>query len=189
MDKQNKSNAKRFIASYNAIDSALRAQNSLKRSLTFSDVIRKVVPLNSVVRKYEDDLIDYSRLRNAIVHGGDDDNPIAEPYDEVVEKIENLEKLITTPPKVIDTVCRRDVFTIEPTVSIKDTIRIIAESGYSNIPVYDSDGLIGIANGKKIISVLGNAIKNGADINDFLCNTPIVDVLKIISFEKYYELA
>ena len=62
------SNANRFIAAYNSIDSSLRSIYNLKRSLNFSEVIRKTVLLNSVVRKYEDDLIDYGRLRNAIVH-------------------------------------------------------------------------------------------------------------------------
>lgn len=184
-----KSNAKRFIASYNAIDNALRAQHNLKRSMTFTDVIRRTVISNSIVRKYEDDLIDYSRLRNAIVHGGDEDKPIAEPNIEVVEKLENIERLITTPPKVLDTVCRKDVLIIPPTFSIKDTISVIAKSGYSNIPVYDNEELVGIANGQKIINVLGNAILKNLDIDEFISQTSIVEILKSISFENYYALA
>ena len=65
-----KSNATRFIAAYNQIDYSLRAIYGFKRSMSFSDVIRRSVVLNSVVRKYEDDLIDFGRLRNAIIHNG-----------------------------------------------------------------------------------------------------------------------
>ena len=40
------------------------------------------------LRKYEDELIDFSRLRNAIVHQSAPDKVIAEPHLDVVEKIE-----------------------------------------------------------------------------------------------------
>ena len=71
MEKQ-KSNATRFIDAYNKIDYALRVQHNFKRSLSFSDMIRKAVVQNHIVRKYEDDLIDFGRLRNAIVHKSND---------------------------------------------------------------------------------------------------------------------
>ena len=41
---------------------------SIKASLGFGEVVRKVAPINSIIKKYEDDLIEYGRLRNAIVH-------------------------------------------------------------------------------------------------------------------------
>ena len=49
-----KSNAHRFIIAYNTIDQTLRSVYNFKRNLTFSDMIRRSVSLNSVVRKYED---------------------------------------------------------------------------------------------------------------------------------------
>ena len=56
------SNSRRFINAYNAIDYAIRVQHNFKRSMSFSDVIRRAVPVNYLVRKYEDELIDYGRL-------------------------------------------------------------------------------------------------------------------------------
>ena len=53
------SNAERFLTAYNNIDYGLRTIYGFKRSMSFSDVVRRSVVLNSVVRKYEDDLIDY----------------------------------------------------------------------------------------------------------------------------------
>ena len=81
------SNAERFLNAYNKIDHSLRIQYNFKRSMAFSDIIRRSVLINSVVRKYEDDLIDYGRLRNAIVHSGHDTDIIAEPHTNVVEKM------------------------------------------------------------------------------------------------------
>ena len=83
-----KTNAERFITAYNSIDYSLRTIYNFKRSMSFSDVIRRGVVLNSVVRKYEEDLIDFGRLRNAIIHQGNSKYTIAEPHDDIVEKIE-----------------------------------------------------------------------------------------------------
>ena len=46
-----KSNAERFITAYNNIDYGLRTIYNFKRSMSFSDVVRRSVVLNSVVRK------------------------------------------------------------------------------------------------------------------------------------------
>jgi len=89
-----KTNAERFLSAYNNIDYTLKSRYDFSRSMGFSDLIRKCVVLNYIVRKNEDKLVDYGRLRNAIVHNNDD-FIIAEPHDSVVEDIERLEKLIT----------------------------------------------------------------------------------------------
>jgi len=68
MSKSSRTNSERFISAYNSIDHSLRAIYGFKRSISFADLVRKAVTLNSVVRKYEDELIDYGRLRNSIVH-------------------------------------------------------------------------------------------------------------------------
>ena len=93
---QTPSNATRFVNAYNQIDYSLRTQYNFKRSMNFSDLIRRSVLVNHVVRKYEDDLIDYGRLRNAIIHRSNDNITIAEPHDSVVENIEKIAKQFAT---------------------------------------------------------------------------------------------
>ncbi len=182
-----KSNAERFIDSFNTIDYTLRARYGLNRSMGFSDLIRKCVSLNYVVRKYEDDLIDYSRLRNAIVHQGNKDYIIAEPHTRIVEHIEKIEKLINTPPKCID-ICRRDIVTIDAGASMEKVIKLIASSKYSNIPVYNGDMLIGVANGQKILDSFGMHLLSGGKSKTFLENVKIEDMLSKIQ-SAYYEVA
>ena len=75
--------AKRFISAYNRLDQGLRDIYSIKRTLNFADMIRKVATVNTVVKKFEEDLIDYGRLRNAIVHRSSDEI-IAEPNVDVL---------------------------------------------------------------------------------------------------------
>lgn len=184
-----KTNATRFIDAYNKIDYQLRIQYNFKRSMSFSDMIRKAVVLNHIVRKYEDDLIDYGRLRNAIIHKSNDKYIIAEPHTDVVENLEKIAKLISTPPKVIETNCVHDVFTVSYDISVLSVIQIMAQTTYSNIPVFKDGVLIGVANGQRIIDAFGNYMLNGGVCSDFLNNKKIEEIISLTNEKKYYEIA
>ena len=152
----------------------------------FSELIRKCVVLNYTIRKYEDDLVDYGRLRNAIIHNNNEDIVIAEPHISVVENIEHIEKVLTTPPKAIDTVARRDVLTISADKSMREVIKAIANSNYSNLPVYKGDVLIGVANGQKILDSFGKFLISGGKAEVFLSSVKIEDMLSKIENSNYY---
>lgn len=186
MAKRKETNAKRFINAYNNIDYTLKSRYGLNRSMGFSDLIRRTVSLNYIVRKYEDDLIDYGRLRNAIIHNNNENFVIAEPNEEVVKNIEHIEKLITTPPIAIDSIARRDVFTISAEKSMREVIMLMSSSGYSNIPVYKNENLIGIANGQKILDSLGQYLLAGGKEKVFLDNVQIEDMLSSLENSNYY---
>ena len=189
MEKKTLSNARRFIQSYNNIDYTIRTRYNLNRSMGFSELIRKSVALNYIVRKYEDDLIDFGRLRNAIVHGNED-YIMAEPHIDVVEQIEKIERLLTAPPKALELVCRRDVLTISSDQSMKEAIMLIASSSYSNIPAYNDKGeIIGIANGQKILDSFGKHLLSGGKADSFLNNVKIEDMLSKIENSNYYIFA
>lgn len=185
--KKAQNNARRFINAYNKLDYALRVQHGFKRSMSFSEVIRKAVPVNFVVRKYEDDLIDYGRLRNAIIHRSNDNYIIAEPHDDVVLQMEHICELITTPPKALDS-CDKNVLCVQNDVSVKDVIQLIATSNYSNIPVYKHGGLIGIANGQRILDEVGRQIAENKDLDNFISSTTIEAILNEETTQKYYEI-
>lgn len=189
VDKVEKSNSMRFLAAFNNIDYALKTRYNFNRSMGFSEAVRKAVAFNYTVRKYEDDLIGYGRLRNAIVHGNDD-FVIAEPHDEVVEKIEKIEKILTTPPRALDVVARRDVLLVSSTKSMREVITLIASSGYSNIPVIDKKGqIIGVANGQKILDALGKFLLSGGKCDTFLDGVKIEDMLSKVENSDYYAFA
>ena len=180
------SNARRFIEAFNQIDYAVRVQNNFNRSLGFSDMIRRASALNHIVRKYEDDLIDFSRLRNAIIHGSSGDVIIAEPHSDVVEKIEWLCKLITTPPKAMDVLNEKEVYTVNYDVSVKDVIKKISSTKYSNLPVYKNGELIGVANGQKILNVMGEVLLTDNNLDEFISSTPIEEVVTALKENNYY---
>ena len=118
-----KTNAERFLTAYNNLDYGLRSIYGFKRSMSFSDVVRRSVVLNSVVRKYEDDLIDFAGefgyryinsedahedfnriirslkyslmcdLKKAIASSIDDKENITSRYNTIYKEILNPEKL------------------------------------------------------------------------------------------------
>lgn len=181
-----KSNAKRFLDAYNNIDYALKARYDLNRSMGFSELIRKSVPVNYVIRKYEDELVDYGRLRNAIIHNSNEDYIIAEPHDKVVEKIEHIEKLLTTPPLALESVAQKQVVTTLAGKSMREVITLIASTGFSNIPVYREKILLGVANGQKILHSFGQYLLAGGNEKTYLDNVQIEDMLSSLENSYYY---
>ena len=184
-----KSNAERFLTAYNNIDYGLRSIYGFKRSMSFSDVVRRSVVLNSVVRKYEDDLIDYGRLRNAIVHQGNHKFIIAEPHDDIVENIERLADLITEPPLAVDMVGNKEVITINHDMKLAVAMELIYRTGYSNLPTYNGEKLIGILNGRKLINILGEKAGENVNMETFIRETTVGEVLPAMGEDYYFMLA
>ena len=186
MERKNE-NAVRFIAAYNRLDQGLREIYSIKRTLTYSDMIRKVANVNTVVSKFEEELIDYGRLRNAIVHKSSDEI-IAEPNVEVVEKLEKIARLINTPPRVIDCLRPRKVFCVDGDTPLKDVVHEMSRSGFSVVPVYIAKTLVGVINRRMIIDGIARFIIQKQDIDDAM-NTPISNCLDIFNETNHYEVA
>ena len=183
------SNAQRFISAYNTIDYSLRTIYDFKRSMSFSDVVRRSVVLNSIVRKYEEDLIDFGRLRNAIIHNGNAKYIIAEPHDEVVAKIERLAELISEPPRALDRIGNKEVITISADMKVGAAIELIYRTGYSNLPVYENEKLLGILNGRKLINVIGKRISDGVNLQEFMSDALARDVVQEMGDDYYFMLA
>ena len=181
-------NASRFISAYNRLDQGLREIYSIKKNLNFADMIRKVAGVNTVVLKFEDELISYGRLRNAIVHNSKEDAIIAEPNIEVVEKLEKIARTINTPPRVVDCIRPRKVFTASGETPLKDVIREMKAVGYSVIPVYIAQTLVGVINRKMVVEGIGKFIEEKRDLDDAI-NEPVAQCLDIFNESNHYEVA
>ncbi len=189
IDDVEKTNAMRFLAAFNNIDYTIKTRYNMSRSTGFSEAVRRAVAYNFIIRKYEDDLISFGRLRNAIIHDNGD-YVIAEPHIDVVEKIEKIERLLTTPPKALQSVARKDVLSVISSKSMRDVILLIASSGYSNIPVFDDENeIVGIANGQKILDAFGKYLLSGGNAEVFLDSVKIEDMLSKTENNNYYAFA
>ena len=185
-----KTNAQRFIHAYNTIDQTLRCLYNFKRSMSFSDVIRRSVPVNYLVRKYEDKLVDYGRLRNAIIHKSNDEFIIAEPHNDVTIEFEHIANLIATPPKALELLEKTEVVTTTHNTSLADVIKLMEKTKFSNIPIYRDNELIGVASGKYIVEAIGNLLKSGANIDKAIKSTTIEQVIEQNQpIYSYFEVA
>lgn len=180
------SNSKRFIDAYNRLDKGMRDIYNIKPSISFSDCVRRVSPVNAVIRKYEDDIVEYGRLRNAIVHRSGEE-VIAEPNLKVVEKLEQIARLICTPPKVMDTVANRSVYSVTTKTPLNEVMIQMFQTGYSVVPVYDGFDLVGVINRKMILEALGAATAAKVDLDD-LIKLSVVEALDLSSGSNSYEV-
>ncbi|HIY97539.1 MAG TPA: CBS domain-containing protein [Candidatus Borkfalkia excrementigallinarum] len=180
-------NATEFIASYNKIDAQLRELYGFKPSQPFTDVVRRSAEKNAIVRRYENELADYARLRNAIVHQSTDGRIIAVPCDDVVESIQLIERLLCSPPTVGETLQDKRIVSIEAEISLKQAVMLMARTGYSNIPVYRGKRMIGIANNRRILRELGGVLARGLSADAWLGGTAVSDILSESDLFVYYK--
>lgn len=182
-----KSLGSRFLDAYNAIDKALRIQYNYKTTISFSDLIRRCADLNHVIRGYENDLINFARLRNAIVHSSDNNKVIAEPHLDVVELMEKIASLITTPPLVVEVMRLRPVATIDATRNLYDLIKETGKTGHGMIPAYKGNNLVGIVRWRKLIEDLAG-ILDTSDLDQFIRKTSIEDYLRMYPQSGHFTI-
>ena len=173
-----KTNAERFIMAYNTIDQTLRSVYNYKRNMTFSDMIRRTVPINSVIRKYEDKLIDYARLRNSIIHNSNEEYIIAEPHEDVVLLMEKIAQMITKPPKVIDIVKNKNVLTIEGEMPLREVAILMSKTGFKSLPVYESGKILGIATPNRLVEWVGGKLDENKNTLEVFSKSQIMETLK-----------
>ena len=185
----NMTNGDRFINAYNIIDHSLRVQYNFRTNISFTDLIRRCSALNTVVRVYEEDLIDLARLRNAIVHHKSN-QVVAEPHDEIVALLEKIARLVSTPPLAIEVIRSGDVAIVKSSISLKELILETSKVGYSSIPIYKQDNLIGVIRWRKFVEVLGgHIITQNKSIDDFVSNTTAEEFLRQFPSNNHYMVA
>jgi predicted transcriptional regulator len=132
--------SERFIMAYNRIDKQLQKRAGLDHYVGFSQLVRRVARNDSMFAQFADDLLEYAELRNAIVHElVEPEQIIAEPHINVVEHIEQIAAIVERPPLVIPQF-QREVYTVCSEDSILDVMAFVREHGYTQFPVYGSEG-------------------------------------------------
>ena len=179
-------NAARFLKSYNNIESRLKILYSARPTQNFTDLVKRCTDLNITVRRYENELVDYGKLRNAIVHstaGGE--LFIANPCDEVVDSIESIEKQICDPPRITDALKVKklaSVFADKPLLAAAETF---AREKQKTLLVYDHGKMAGVINCYCLYEQLAARAAAGENVTDYLKTTLCGDVLDDKMLQKY----
>lgn len=129
-------NSDRFIVSYNKIDQLMKDLIGTNEHMAFFRLIDFAKKKNAVIRRYEADLREYGDLRNAIVHHRTSlDFAIAEPHDDVVAKMEEIESALAKPITVAQ-LFRTNVTNFQETDSLSYALKVIKDKKYNQFPVY-----------------------------------------------------
>lgn len=179
----------RFLDAYNTLDKSLRIQYNYKAVISFTDLIRRCADLNHVIRTYENELINFARLRNAIIHSSDSSQVIAEPHLDVVLLLEKVAKLISTPPLVVDVMRARNVTVIDGTRTLYDLIKETGKTGHGVIPAYVGNNFIGMVRWRKLIEDLGNSILDNHSLDEYIRKTSIQDYLRAYPQTGHFTIA
>ncbi len=180
------SNAIEFISAYNTIDAALRSIYKGKGSLQFSDLVRRCAVFHRVVRKYEEELLTYAKLRNAIVHNSTTERVIAEPCKEVTEEMQLIARLLSDPPK-LSRLKSKKLVGINGDKLLSEAIVLMSEMGISNVPVYEGERFKGFINNRRVARLLGAVVRRGESVDEFLARTLCRDALNEEDMRLYYK--
>ncbi|MBO5046223.1 MAG: hypothetical protein J6C93_05080 [Clostridia bacterium] len=182
------SNAIEFISAYNVIDTRLRSfyNGKSKGTIGFSDLVRRCAEHSATVRRYEDELLSFARLRNAIVHNSTKEQIIAEPNDKVTAQIKHIAELLSMPPKLKGLKQKKIAF-LQAQSTLKEAVLTVCKSGYSNLPVYRGNQMLGVLNNRCIVRAIGEAIERNLPLGDFL-DEPCTVALREYDAIRYYKI-
>lgn len=130
-------NSDRFTTAYNRVDQLMKDSIGTQEHIAFFRLIDMAKKKNAVVRRYEADLREYGDLRNAIVHNRTSmEYAIAEPHEDVVLKMEEIEAALTK-PLTVGQMFQAKVTTFQRTDSLSYALKVIKDKKYNQFPVYD----------------------------------------------------
>ncbi len=183
-------NAARFLKSYNNIESRLKILYSARPTQNFTDLVKRCTDLNITVRRYENELVDYGKLRNAIVHrtaGGE--LFIANPCDEVVDTIESIEKQICDPPRITDALKVKKLASVFADKPLLEAAETFAREKQKTLLVYDHGKMAGVINCYCLYEEIARRASAGENVTGFLRNTLCGNILDEKVLQKYLVMS
>jgi len=166
MDKQTQvenenRNSDRFLTAFHRIEQAMKDIIGAKDHLSFFRLIELSKRKNATIRRFENDLREFSTLRNAIVHQRTStEYAIAEPHDEIVESIEAIEQELTKPITVGEMFARK-VSTLQASDTLKEALLVIRDKQYTQIPIYKDNKFVGLLTAIGIMFWVANRVETG----------------------------
>ncbi len=179
-------NAAEFISSYNRIDVRLRAVYRGKGNLNFTDLVRRCAEINATVKRYEEELLSFARLRNAIVHESKREYVIAEPCDSATQLITHIAALLETPPR-LSVLKPKRIAGVEASEPLSAAVVMSARTGFSNLPVYRGGRMVGMLGDRRIVRTVGSALERGEDIDEAL-KTPCGEATAEEDLLRFYKV-
>ena len=143
--------------------------------------IKELSKKNSVVRKYQDELMIIKKVRNINTHQRNDKyGYIVCPNPDMNIKLKTIIDEIKNPPAIYNSkICvkRQNMYcrTIDDT--IEETIKVMIEKVYTHIPIFENDKLVGVFSENTLLDIVNK--ESGIVINKDTRFKEIQEYLKI----------
>ncbi len=148
-----------FIESFNHIEKYLKKYTKSQDNDSFNDILFKSSH-HPMVKLYFEDLHLFRKLRNIIIHHTEDfEELIAIPSDEVIARIQFVEKEIMDPTDVA--IFSKDVTVFQAHDSLEVVLKISGEKGITKFPIYEGDKFLGLATSRAVVKWLQHNVKEG----------------------------
>lgn len=176
--------SERFLVAFNKIEKYFNQQLDDTSYVPFFRAVLRLKKKDAIVNRYHNDLLEYSELRNAIVHERTELNyAIADPHIEIVESIEKIAEEMTAPKLVIPTFAKT-LRVLQADLTIKTVLNIIRETRYTQFPVYRSKQFVGLLTDKKVLHWIAQNLNS--DFSELL-QTPVIELINDNDGELNYR--
>lgn len=153
-----KRNSELFLEMYNEIDQYMRKELKKSDEASHSNLIREMSKKNRVFRNNENDLLDYAKLRNAIVHNSHKKvaDPIAEPHEYIVKRYKSLLDSVMNPPKALDTIAIKSdkIFSAQLSNNLYGILKKMKDNSFTHVPIFDGEKFIGVLSENTLFSYM-----------------------------------
>lgn len=158
--------SERFEVAFNQIHEALQSIVKINDN-RFKVLLDVGSRKHKMIAHYYDELKQYAKLRNALVHDKRELGfYIAEPHVDVVEQIEKIAAIFTKPNYALS-IATKEVISFDcedPILSILPTIK---KYGYAQYPVYKNKACVGLLKTGDIVNWLSDNIRQSiVDLTD-----------------------
>ncbi len=150
----------RFETAFNRIHKILKDTVKHAETDKFTELVHKGYN-HVLIRHYKEDLCQFAKLRNAIVHEKIDvDYYIAEPHLDVVKEIERIAAEFEE-PKTGLSISSKEVYYFYEEDLVKDVLSCMKKTGHTRFPIYNKeDKYSWLLTTREMISWLTNQFNN-----------------------------
>ncbi len=158
--------SERFEAAFNRIHNYLKSAVKQADSDAFIELLHVGARKHASIRKHLDELKQFAKLRNAIVHEKTEaDYYIAQPHKEIVERIEQIDTVLSEPAEA-QSIASSPVYIVETDTPLLQVLDIIRENGLAEYPVYEQGRCKGLLAGTEILTWMAEHEADGKiDLN------------------------
>jgi CBS domain-containing protein len=123
--------------------------------------------------------------RNALVHERGDGHALAEPYEETVHRLEEIRRILDTPPLALDVVHVPRVETCSPHDLVGAVAGRMLAGSFSQLPVCDDGRLAALLTAETIARWLGSKLESGLGLVE---EEPVAAILEFTEDPDIYRI-